>query len=81
LIDVKSNWLGRSKLKLAHVLDALVEINADGLGLHCHLGIRREMVKAALETDTFRPLFCHDIEYLAGELLGHPISVRSRHAF
>ncbi len=51
LIDVKSNWLGRSKLRLADVLDTLVEINADGLGLRCHSGIHREMVKAILEAD------------------------------
>ncbi len=51
LIDVKSNWLGRSKLKLADVLDTLVEIDADGLGLRCHSGIHREMVKAILEAD------------------------------
>lgn len=51
LIDVKSNWLGRSKLKLADVLDMLVELDADGLGLRCHSGIRREMVKAILEAD------------------------------
>lgn len=51
LIDVKSNWLGRSKLKLADVLDSLVELDADGLGLRCHSGITREMVKAILEAD------------------------------
>ena len=51
LIDVRSNWLGRSKLKLADVLDTLVEIEADGLGLRCHSGIHREMVKAILEAD------------------------------
>lgn len=51
LIDVKSNWLGRSKLKLADVLDTLVELNADGLGLRGHSGITREMVKAILEAD------------------------------
>ncbi len=51
LIDVRSNWLGRSKLKLADVLDTLVEIKANGLGLRCHSGIHREMVKAILEAD------------------------------
>lgn len=51
LIDVGSNWLGRSKLKLADVLDTLVELDANGLGLRCHSGITREMVKAVLEAD------------------------------
>lgn len=51
LIDVKSNWLGRSKLKLGDALDTLVEINADGLGLRDHSGIDRKMVKAILEAD------------------------------
>lgn len=51
LIDVKSNWLGRSQLKLADVLDALVEIKADGLGLRAHSGIQRDMVKAILDAD------------------------------
>ncbi|MGZ0707129.1 glycerophosphodiester phosphodiesterase family protein [Coraliomargarita sp. W4R53] len=51
LIDVKSNWLGRSQLKLSDVLDDLVEADADGLGLRCHSGIHREMVKAILEAD------------------------------
>ncbi|WPJ97802.1 glycerophosphodiester phosphodiesterase family protein [Coraliomargarita algicola] len=51
LIDVKSNWLGRSKLKLADVLDTVVDTNVDGIGLRCHSGINREMVKAILEAD------------------------------
>lgn len=48
LIDVQSNWLGRSKLKLADVLDSLIGTRADGLGLRCHSGIKREMVQAIL---------------------------------
>jgi glycerophosphoryl diester phosphodiesterase len=51
LIDVKSNWLGRSKLKLSDVLDTVVDTNVDGIGLRCHSGINREMVKAILEAD------------------------------
>jgi glycerophosphoryl diester phosphodiesterase len=51
LINVRSNWLGRSKLKLADVLDRIIELDADGLGLRCHSGIHREMVKAILEAD------------------------------
>lgn len=51
LIDVTSNWLGRSKLKLADVLDTVIDTNVDGLGLRCHSGINREMVKAILEAD------------------------------
>jgi glycerophosphoryl diester phosphodiesterase len=51
LIDVKSNWLGRSKLKLDDVLETLTEIRADGLGLRCHSGINREMVHAILSAD------------------------------
>jgi len=51
LIDVTSNWLGRSKLKLGDVLDTLIDVNADGLGLRCHSGINREMVKSILEAD------------------------------
>lgn len=51
LIDAKSNWLGRSQLKLADVQDTLVDIRADGLGLRSHSGIKREMVKAILESD------------------------------
>lgn len=51
LINVKSNWLGRSKLQLSDVLDTLVDVDADGLGLRCHSGIHREMVKAILEAD------------------------------
>jgi glycerophosphoryl diester phosphodiesterase len=51
LVDAKSNWLGRSQLKLADVQDSLVDIRADGLGLHSHSGIKREMVKSILESD------------------------------
>jgi len=51
LIDVESNWLGRSKLKLDDVLDTLIEMNADGIGLRCHSGINREMVKSILEAN------------------------------
>ncbi len=51
LIDVTSNWLGRSKLKLADVLDTVAEIDANGLGLRCHSGIQREMVNAILEAE------------------------------
>jgi glycerophosphoryl diester phosphodiesterase len=51
LIDVKSNWLGRSQLKLADVQDTLVDIRADGLGLRSHSGINRDMVKSILESD------------------------------
>jgi len=51
LIDVKSNWLGRSELKLADVLDTLVAIKANGLGLRCHSGIKREMVRSILKAD------------------------------
>ena len=51
LIDVKSNWLGRSQLKLSDVLDTVVDTNVDGIGLRCHSGIKREMVKAILEAD------------------------------
>ena len=51
LIDVKSNWLGRSKLRLDDVLDTLIEIRANGVGLRCHSGINREMVHAILSAD------------------------------
>ncbi|CAA6678377.1 MULTISPECIES: glycerophosphodiester phosphodiesterase [unclassified Lentimonas] len=51
LIDVQSNWLGRSKLKLDDVLETLIEIRADGVGLRCHSGIHREMVHAILSAD------------------------------
>jgi glycerophosphoryl diester phosphodiesterase len=51
LIDVKSNWLGRSELKLADTLDTLVGIKANGLGLRCHSGIKRDMVKSILKAD------------------------------
>jgi glycerophosphoryl diester phosphodiesterase len=51
LIDVKSNWLGRSKLNLSDVLDTVVDTNVDGIGLHAHSGINREIVKAILESD------------------------------
>ncbi|TVP75778.1 MAG: glycerophosphodiester phosphodiesterase [Puniceicoccaceae bacterium] len=51
LIDVKSNWLGRSQLKLADVLETLVDIQANGLGLRCHSGIKREMVRSILKAD------------------------------
>lgn len=51
LIDAKSNWLGRSQLKLADVQDTIVDIRADGLGLRSHSGIKRDMVKAILESD------------------------------
>lgn len=51
LVDAKSNWLGRSQLKLADVQDTLVDIRADGLGLHSHSGIKRGMVKSILESD------------------------------
>jgi glycerophosphoryl diester phosphodiesterase len=51
LIDVQSNWLGRSKLKLDDVLDTLIEIRADGLGVRCHSGINREMVHVILSAD------------------------------
>lgn len=51
LIDVKSNWLGRSELKLADVLDTLAEAGASGLGLRCHSGIKREMVRSILKAD------------------------------
>jgi glycerophosphoryl diester phosphodiesterase len=48
---VKSNWLGRSKLKVDDVLDTLIDIRADGLGLRCHSGINRDMVHAILSAD------------------------------
>ena len=51
LIDVQSNWLGRSKLKLDDVLDTLIEIRANGLGLRRHSGINRDMVHAILSAD------------------------------
>lgn len=51
LIDAKSNWLGRSQLKLADVQDTLVDIRADGVGLRSHSGINRAMVKAILGAD------------------------------
>lgn len=51
LIDAESNWLGRSRIKLADVQDTLVDIRADGLGLRSHSGIKRDMVKSILESD------------------------------
>jgi len=51
LIDVQSNWLGRSKLKLDDVLETAKALCADGLGLRCHSGIHREMVQQILEAD------------------------------
>ena len=49
LIDVQSNWLGRSKLKLDNVLQTAKELQCEGLGLRCHSGIHREMVQAVLD--------------------------------
>jgi len=49
LIDVKSNWLGRSKLKLPEVLAQAAYLKVKGLGLRCHSGIRREMVEQIRE--------------------------------
>lgn len=49
LIDVGSNWLGRSKLKIETVLETLAQLKADGLGLRCHSGIHRELVQNILE--------------------------------
>lgn len=46
LIDVKSNWLGRSKLKLPEVLAQARYLKVQGLGLRCHSGIHREMVES-----------------------------------
>jgi glycerophosphoryl diester phosphodiesterase len=51
LHDPGSNWLGRTKLKLGNVLDTLVDLDADGLGLREHAGIDRKIVKAILEAD------------------------------
>ncbi len=51
LIDVRSNWLGRSKLKIDTVLDTLIELNADGVGLRRHSGIKRELVHTILRAD------------------------------
>lgn len=45
LIDVRSNWLGRSKLKLPEVLAQASYLGVQGLGLRCHSGIRRDMVE------------------------------------
>lgn len=50
LIDVQSNWLGKSKLKLDDVLQTAKELQCEGLGLRCHSGIHREMVQAILDT-------------------------------
>ena len=49
LIDVQSNWLGCSKLKLNDVLKIAQELRCEGLGLRCHSGINREMVRAILD--------------------------------
>jgi glycerophosphoryl diester phosphodiesterase len=61
LIDVVSNWRGRSKLKLADVLDRVVAIDADGLGLRAHSGIDRAMVKAILEADVHLNVWTVDL--------------------
>ncbi|MGC6425219.1 MAG: glycerophosphodiester phosphodiesterase family protein [Lentimonas sp.] len=45
LIDARSNWLGRSKLKLKDVIQTALLHRAEGLGLRCHSGINREMVR------------------------------------
>ncbi|MGJ8654641.1 MAG: glycerophosphodiester phosphodiesterase family protein [Opitutaceae bacterium] len=49
LIDVQSNWLGRSKLRLDDVLQTAKELQCEGLGLRCHSGIHRRMVQAILD--------------------------------
>jgi glycerophosphoryl diester phosphodiesterase len=51
LIDVTSNWLGRSRLKIQTVLETLIEIQAEGMGLRLHSGINREMVAAILSAN------------------------------
>jgi glycerophosphoryl diester phosphodiesterase len=49
LIDVQSHWLERSTLKLEDVLRTAEELRYEGLGLRCHSGLNREMVRAIVE--------------------------------
>lgn len=49
LLDVRSNWLGRSKLDLARVLNDLRELGADGLGIRAHTGINQKIVAAFIQ--------------------------------
>ncbi|NBB79102.1 MAG: glycerophosphodiester phosphodiesterase [Verrucomicrobia bacterium] len=73
-IDAKSNWLGRSQLKLADVQDTLVDIRADGLGLRSHSGIKRDMVKSILESDVHLNIWTVDAPQEARRYTGLGVS-------
>lgn len=48
LLEAKSNWLGRSNLKVEDVLETLIGTNIDSIGVQNHSGINRMMVKSIL---------------------------------
>ena len=48
LVEGKSNWLGRSNLKIEDIMETLIQTKVDGLGIESHKGITREMAKAVL---------------------------------